>query len=313
MQIVIFGASGMVGSAVKRRLFELGYDTYCPTHQEVNLQRDKEAIEYVGDIKPNQMYMCAAKVGGILANNAFPVDFLDQNLTMQNNTFAAAAYHKVDKLLFLGSSCIYPKYSTQPITESALLSGQLEPTNEAYALAKICGVRMCEYYRRQHGCNFVAAMPCNLYGPNDNYTPEQCHLVPALIQRFHEAKVANAPIVQCWGTGQPRRELLHVDDLAEALTLIMGQYDGPGHINVGYGYDMEIREIAAEIANVTGYTGKIHWDHTKPDGTPKKLLDSSRITRLGWQPQISPQQGLKHAYQDYLERLSGDCKEATSA
>jgi GDP-L-fucose synthase len=264
--------------------------------------------------KPEQVYLAAAKVGGIYANNTFPAEFIYDNLMVQNNVIHQAFVNGVKKLLFLGSSCIYPKLASQPMSEDALLTGKLEPTNEPYAIAKIAGIKMCESYNRQygksHGVDYRSVMPTNLYGPGDNYHPENSHVIPALIRRFHEAKVANAPEVLIWGTGTPKREFLYVDDMAAASVFVMqldkALYDAQtepmqSHINVGFGDDISIAQLANEVAKATGYQGQIGFDPTKPDGSPRKLMDSGRLNRLGWSPKVQLQQGLKVAYEEFLQ------------
>jgi GDP-L-fucose synthase len=307
----------MVGGAIVRRLLAQGHrsdNLITRTHAELDLC-DQAAVEDFFDVeKPDQVYLAAAKVGGIHANNTYPADFIYKNLMMQANVIQSAFKHGVKKLLFLGSSCIYPKHAPQPIREEALLTGTLEATNEPYAIAKIAGIKLCESYNRQygasHGIDFRCVMPTNLYGPGDNYHPENSHVVPALIRRFHEAKVAQAPSVTLWGSGTPRREFLYVDDMAAASVFIMNlpaseyaQHTQPmlSHLNVGYGDDLTIRELAQLVASTVGYTGTIELDTTKPDGTARKLMDSSRLRQLGWEPQVSLDQGLQLTYSDFLE------------
>jgi len=240
--------------------------------------------------------MAAAKVGGIVANSTYPADFIYNNLQIQNNIIHSSYKHGVTKLLFLGSSCIYPKFAKQPIKEEYLLSGELEPTNQWYALAKIAGVRTCQAYRQQYGCNFISAMPCNLYGNNDNFDLNNSHVLPALIRKFHTAKVTNEPQVVCWGTGSPMREFLYVDDLANACVFLMNNYNEDSHINVGYGQDITIKEAVESVCDVVGYNGEVVWDNTKPDGTPRKVMDSSRIFEMGWKPSMSLKDGLEKTY-----------------
>lgn len=241
-------------------------------------------------------FLAAAKVGGIVANSTYPAQFLYENLSIQNNVIHTAFENKVEKLLFLGSSCIYPKMATQPLKAAYLLTGKLEPTNEAYAIAKIAGVKMCEYYRKQYGCNFISAMPTNLYGPNDNYDLKNSHVLPALLTKFHSAKVEHMPYVELWGTGTPRREFLHVDDLAKACLFLMENYDESEPINIGTGVDISIAELASMIQEIVGYDGEIKWDTKKPDGTPRKVLDVSKINRLGWQHSLELKQSVKEVY-----------------
>ena len=252
------------------------------------------------------MYLAAAKVGGIHANNTYKADFLYDNLVMEANVIEGSRRAGVDKLLFLGSSCIYPKHAPQPMTEEVLLTGALEPTNEPYAIAKIAGLKMCDAYRDQHGCNFISAMPTNLYGPGDNYHPENSHVLPALIRRFHEAKERGASEVVCWGTGTPKREFLHVDDLAQACLHLMDVHDAPGWVNLGTGQDVAIRELAETVADVVGYEGQVTWDTTKPDGTPRKLLDVSKMTRLGWTASTPLKQGIRDVYAEFKASLAGE-------
>jgi GDP-L-fucose synthase len=249
------------------------------------------------------VYLAAAKVGGIHANNTYKADFLYDNLMMEANIIEAAREAGVNKLLFLGSSCIYPKHAAQPMTEDALLTGALEPTNEPYAIAKIAGLKLCDAYRDQHGCNFISAMPTNLYGPGDNYHPQNSHVLPALVRRFHEAKTSGAPEVVCWGTGSPMREFLHVDDLAQACLHLMVHHDQPGWVNVGTGTDVTIKELAELIASVVGYEGSIVWDTTQPDGTPRKLLDVSKINGLGWKASTTLEDGVRAVYADFQRAL----------
>lgn len=315
-KIYVAGHRGMVGSAIVRQLLAQGRPVesiVTRTHAELDLTNQAAVNAFFEDEKPNQVYLAAAKVGGIHANNTYPAEFIYQNLMMQANVIEAAFRNGVQKLLFLGSSCIYPKLAEQPIREDALLTGTLEPTNEPYAIAKIAGIKLCESYNRQysqsHGVDYRSVMPTNLYGPGDNYHPENSHVIPALIRRFHEAKVSNASSVTIWGTGTPKREFLYVDDMAAASVHVMNlpkstycQYTEPmlSHINVGCGKDMTILEVAQVVARTVGYTGLIHTDPTKPDGTPRKLMDSTRLDALGWQAQVGLEVGLKAAYEDFL-------------
>ena len=315
-KIYIAGHRGMVGSAIARTLKQQGHaNVVTRTHAELDLTNQAAVQAFFEKEKPTQVYLAAAKVGGIHANNIYPAEFIYQNLMMQANVIDAAFRSGVQKLLFLGSSCIYPKLAPQPMAEEALLTGTLEPTNEPYAIAKIAGIKLCESYNRQygtsHGVDYRSVMPTNLYGPGDNYHPENSHVIPALIRRFHEAKLAHAPSVAIWGTGTPKREFLYVDDMAAASVHVMNlplvtyaQHAQPmlSHINVGYGSDVSIAEAAQAIAQVVGYTGAITFDVTKPDGTPRKWMDSSRLNSLGWQVQVDLRQGLVLAYQDFLKK-----------
>ena len=312
-KIYVAGHRGMVGSAIVRNLQAKGYKNIVTrTHAQLDLTNQAAVEDFFKTEKPVQVYLAAAKVGGIYANNTFPAEFIYQNLMMQNNVIHQAFNHGVKKLLFLGSSCIYPKLAPQPMSEDALLTGKLEPTNEPYAIAKIAGIKMCESYNRQygasHGIDYRSVMPTNLYGPGDNYHPENSHVIPALIRRFHEAKVSNAPEVVIWGTGTPRREFLYVDDMAQASVFVLeldkviyDQHTEPmqSHINVGFGSDVTINELAYAVAKATGYQGKISFDPSKPDGSPRKWMDSSKLNRLGLLPIMSLDEGLKNAYLDY--------------
>lgn len=315
-KIYVAGHLGMVGSAIVRQLLAQGQPADCivtRTHAELDLTDQAAVRAFFADEQPDQVYLAAAKVGGIHANNTYPAEFIYQNLMIQANVIDAAFRNGVKKLLFLGSSCIYPKQVPQPMREDALLTGTLEATNEPYAVAKIAGIKLCESYNRQygtsHGVDYRSVMPTNLYGPGDNYHPENSHVIPALIRRFHEAKVSKAPSVVIWGTGTPRREFLHVDDMAAASVHVMklahsvyAQHTQPmlGHINVGCGSDLTIGEVAQTIAQTVGYTGQIQTDPTKPDGTLRKLMDSSRINALGWHSKVTLAAGLQGAYQDFL-------------
>jgi GDP-L-fucose synthase len=317
-KIYVAGHRGMVGSAILRQLLVSGHPAeriITRSHAELDLTKQGAVNHFFETEKPDQVYLAAAKVGGIHANNTYPGEFIYQNLMMQANVIDAAFRNGVQKLLFLGSSCIYPKLASQPMREEALLTGTLEPTNEPYAIAKIAGIKLCESYNRQysvsHGVDFRSVMPTNLYGPGDNYHPENSHVIPALIRRFHEAKVNHAPSVTIWGTGTPKREFLYVGDMAAASVHVMylpkaayDQYTQPmlSHINVGCGADVSIREVAEVIGKTVGYRGEITFDPTKPDGTPRKLMDSSRLTALGWKAQVSLEAGLIAAYQDFLNK-----------
>ena len=315
-KIYVAGHRGMVGSAIVRHLLANGHPVesiVTRTHAELDLTNQADVCTFFAAEKPDQVYLAAAKVGGIHANNTYPAEFIYQNLMMQANVIDAAFRNGLQKLLFLGSSCIYPKLADQPMREDALLTGTLQPANEPYALAKIAGTKLCESYNRQHGAShgvdYRSVMPTNLYGPGDNYHPENSHVIPALIRRFHEAKVNNAPSVAIWGTGTPKREFLYVDDMAAACVHVMSldkaiydQHTQPmlSHINVGCGEDITIRQVAEAIGKAVGYQGEITFNTTKPDGTPRKLMDSSRLNALGWKAQVGLQTGLAAAYQDFL-------------
>lgn len=316
-KIYVAGHRGMVGSAIVRQLLAHGHPVdriVTCTHAELDLTHQAAVRAFFAAEKPDQVYLAAAKVGGIHANNTYPAEFIYQNLMMEANVIDAAFRNGVKKLLFLGSSCIYPKLASQPMREDALLTGTLEPTNEPYAIAKIAGIKLCESYNRQygesHGVNYRSVMPTNLYGPGDNYHPENSHVIPALIRRFHEAKANHVPSVTIWGTGTPRREFLYVDDMAAASVHVMNlpqatysQHTQPmlTHINVGCGHDITIRELAETIARVIGYAGRIAFDPSKPDGTPRKLMDSTRLNCLGWHAQVELEAGLEKAYEDFLK------------
>ena len=299
-RLYVSGHRGMVGSALCRALTAAGLpDPITFTSSELDL-RDQAAVRAMMEReRPTHVFVAAAKVGGIHANNVYRADFLYDNLMIEANLIQAAHEVGVEKLLFLGSSCIYPKLADQPLVEDALLTGALEPTNEPYAIAKIAGIKLCEAYRDQHGSNFISAMPTNLYGPGDNYDLQNSHVVPALIRKFHEAKVNGDPIVTCWGTGSPRREFLHVDDLAEACLFLMKEYDGKAFVNVGTGSDLPIKELAELISRIVGYEGDIVWDTDKPDGTPRKLMNCDRIHALGWTHRIGLEEGLRAVYEEY--------------
>jgi len=301
-RIFVAGHRGLVGSAIVRRLRAAGYEQLLlRTRQELDLTDTAAVRSFFDAERPDYVFLAAARVGGILANNTFPADFIRENLAIQLNVIDAAYRAGVRKLLFLGSSCIYPKYAPQPIKEEYLLTGALEPTNEAYAIAKIAGIKQCQAYHRQYGAKFISVMPTNLYGPGDNFDLETSHVLPALIRKFHEAKTTGAHEVTIWGTGKPRREFLYVDDLADACIFLMQNYDSPEIINVGTGKDISILELAHLVADVVGYSGEIVRDESKPDGTPRKLLDVSRITALGWKPKVSLREGIERTYAWYLE------------
>lgn len=298
-RIYIAGHRGMVGSAIVRALTARGYDNLIlRTSKELDLRDNGRVATFFAETKPDYVFLAAAKVGGILANSTFPAEFIHDNLVIQTNVIHQAYMHGVKKLLFLGSSCIYPRDSPQPMKEEYLLTGPLEPTNEWYAVAKIAGIKMCQAYRRQYECDFIAAMPTNLYGPNDNFDLQNSHVLAALIRRFHEAREEGSPPT-LWGSGTPRREFLHVDDCAEACLFLMDRYSDAMIVNVGTGQEITIADLAVLVAEVVGYQGDIHWDRTKPDGMPRKLMDSSRIGALGWMPRISLRQGLDDAYRWY--------------
>lgn len=301
-KIYIAGHRGMVGSAIHRNLQKKGYTNFLlRSSSELDLRNQQQVAELFEKEKPAYVFLAAAKVGGIHANNTYRAEFLYDNLCIQNNVIHHAYMQGVRKLLFLGSSCIYPKFAPQPLKEEYLLTGTLEPTNEPYAIAKIAGIKLCEAYRDQYGCNFISAMPTNLYGKNDNYHPENSHVLPALIRRFHEAKVTESPEVMIWGTGTPLREFLKADDMADACTFLMSNYDGKDFINIGTGTDISIADLAHLIKDIIGYNGSIRFDHSKPDGTPRKLMDVSKLNKLGWKHSIDLEQGIKDAYQDFLK------------
>ncbi len=298
-KIYIAGHLGMVGSAIKRRLKKEGFSNFIlRTSKELDL-RDQQAVnQFFVDEQPDYVFLAAAKVGGILANNIYRAEFLYDNLMIQNNVIHASYLTQVKKLMFLGSSCIYPKLAAQPLKEEYLLTGPLEPTNEPYAIAKIAGIKLCDAYRSQYGCNFISAMPTNLYGPNDNYDLQNSHVLPALIRKFHEAKRDGLANVEIWGTGLPKREFLHVDDLADACYFLMQTYDEPGLVNIGTGTDIAIKDIALLIKEIVGYKGKIKHDLNKPDGTPRKLMDVSKLEKAGWKASISLKEGIRRVYEE---------------
>ena len=297
-KIFVAGHRGMVGSALVRRLRRAGYlHLLTRTSLELDLRSQVEVAEFFAAERPDYVLLAAAKVGGIVANNTYRADFLYDNLLIQNNIIGQSHRHKVKKLLFLGSSCIYPKLAPQPIKEEYLLTGPLEPTNEPYAIAKIAGLKLCEAYHTQYGCRFISAMPTNLYGPDDNYDLETSHVLPALLRKFHEARTQGQPEVSIWGSGTPRREFLHVDDLADACLHLMRHYEAPQPINIGTGKDITIADLARLVQDITGYQGALRFDESRPDGTPRKLLDTSRMQQLGWQPAISLAEGITSVYQ----------------
>lgn len=304
-KIYVSGHRGMVGSAIVRELNRLGYHNIITrASKELDLRNQEAVASFYKETQPEYVFVAAAKVGGIHANNVYRADFLYDNLMIQNNLIHGAYVNKVKKFMFLGSSCIYPKLAPQPLKEEYLLSGYLECTNEPYAIAKITGIKMCEAYRDQYGCNFISAMPTNLYGLNDNYHPENSHVLPALISKFHEAKEQNASEVTIWGDGSPMREFLFADDLANALVYLMLNYDEKQFVNVGYGSDITIKELAETIARVVGFEGNHVYDSSKPNGTPRKLMDSSRLFATGWKPSIDLEKGIDIAYQDFLSKLA---------
>lgn len=304
-KIYVAGHRGLVGSAIVRALEKAGYTNIIKkTRTELDLLDQKAVAEFFATEKPEYVFDVAAKVGGILANKEHPADFIYQNLVIQNNIIHSAYTNGVTKLCFLGSSCIYPKLAPQPIKEEYLLTGPLEPSNDAYAIAKIAGIMMCQSYNKQYGTNYISLMPTNLYGPNDNFDLESSHVLPALIRKFHEAKETNSPTVTMWGTGSPMREFLHVDDLADAAVHLMNIYDGSEIVNVGTGEDVTIKELAELIRDTVGYKGELVWDTTKPDGTPRKLLDVSKLHSLGWKHKITLPEGVKETYNWYISHIT---------
>ncbi|MFN7278625.1 MAG: GDP-L-fucose synthase family protein [bacterium] len=302
-RIYIAGHRGMVGSALLRRLQQAGHDQFIlRTSRELDLRDQAAVAAFFEQEKPEYVFLAAAKVGGILANNTYRGEFLYDNLMIQNNIIHSSWQAGVKKLMFLGSSCIYPKMAPQPLREDYLLTGPLEPTNEPYAIAKIAGIKLCDAYRAQYGCNFVSVMPTNLYGPNDNYDLNNSHVLPALIRKFHEARISGAPTVTLWGTGKPRREFLHVDDLADACVFLMHSYHEEGLVNIGTGEDIEIGALAVMVSRIVGYEGEIVHDLSKPDGTPRKLMDVSKLHGLGWKHAIDLESGIKSVYEEYKAR-----------
>lgn len=299
-RIYVAGHRGMVGSAIVRKLQKEGYSNIITrTSKELDLRSQQAVFDFFGKAKPDYVFLAAAKVGGIMANNTYRAEFLYDNLCIQNNIIHGSYLNGVRKLMFLGSSCIYPKLAPQPLKEEFLLTGLLEPTNEPYAIAKIAGIKMCEAYRDQYGCNYISVMPTNLYGPNDNYDLQNSHVLPALIRKFHEAKVENKPFVELWGTGGPLREFMHVDDLADACFFLMHNYNGRELVNIGVGEDISIKDLALLIKDITGYTGELKWDITKPDGTPRKLMDVSKLNNLGFKARISLEEGIRSVYEEF--------------
>lgn len=304
-KIYIAGHRGMVGSAIKKKLEQEGFSNLVyKTSAEMDLRNQDAVHSFFEKEKPDYVFLAAAKVGGILANDTFRADFIYENLMIQNNIIYESWKSKVKKLMFLGSSCIYPKLAPQPLKEEYLLTGLLEHTNEPYAIAKIAGIKMCDAFRSQYGCNFISVMPTNLYGPNDHYDLKNSHVLPALIRKFHEAKINNEPFVTIWGTGEPKREFLHVSDLAEASLFLMENYDEPGLVNVGTGTDLSIIELAKLIAGIVGFKGDIRKDISKPDGTPRKLMDVSKIKAMGWTAKIGLEEGIRMVYAEYIKSLA---------
>ena len=302
-KIFVAGHRGMVGSAIERQLRLQGYDNIVTrSHSKLDLTNQADVKAFFNEEKPEYVFLAAAKVGGIAANAASPADFMWQNMMIEMNVIHSAWQSGVKKLLFLGSSCIYPKFAPQPMPESCLLTSSLEPTNEAYALAKISGLKYCEYLNRQYGTDYISVMPTNLYGPGDNYHPENSHVLPAMIRRFHEAKLQCLPKVECWGDGSPLREFLYVDDLAELCVKLMNEYSGNETVNAGSGKEITIKELAETVARVVGYKGEIVWDTSRPNGTPRKLLDVSKAASLGWRYSTEMEDGIRLAYEDFLKR-----------
>jgi GDP-L-fucose synthase len=304
-KIYVAGHRGMVGSAIVRKLQKEGYtNLVLKTSAELDLRNQIKVADFFAAEKPDYVFLAAAKVGGIVANNTYRADFLYENLAIQNNIIHSSFVNKVKKLQFLGSSCIYPKLAPQPLKESYLLSGYLEETNEPYAIAKIAGIKMCEAYRAQYGCDFISVMPTNLYGPNDNYDLENSHVLPAMIRKFQEAKERGDASMTLWGTGSPMREFLHADDLAEACVYLMETYSDSELVNIGTGIDVTIKELAETVKEIVGFTGSIQWDTSRPDGTPRKLMDVSKLHSLGWRHKIELKEGIALAYQDFLTNVS---------
>jgi GDP-L-fucose synthase len=304
-KIYIAGHRGMVGSAILRKLQGEGFtNLVLRTSQELDLRNQQQVTDFFNQEKPAYVFVAAARVGGIIANNTYRADFLYENMMIQNNVIHASYTNAVTKLLFLGSSCIYPKLAPQPLKEEYLLTGLLEPTNEPYAIAKIAGIKLCDAYRSQYGCNFISVMPTNLYGPNDNYDLNNSHVLPALIRKMHEAKVNDYPAVTIWGTGKPRREFLYADDLADACYFLMQNFNEPGLINIGTGEDIAIKDLALLIQEIIGFTGTINYDLSKPDGTPRKLMDVGKLSNLGWKASTHLKTGIQKAYKDFIQHYS---------
>lgn len=302
-KIYVAGHRGMVGSAIVRKLETLGYQNIVTrTSKELDLRNQAQVEKFFAEEKPDYVFLAAAKVGGIHANNVYRADFIYENIMIQSNVIHQSFVNQVKKLMFLGSSCIYPKMAPQPLKEEYLLTGVLEPTNEPYAIAKIAGIKMCESYRLQYGCDFISVMPTNLYGPNDNYDLNNSHVLPALLRKFHEAKVAGKQEVIVWGSGSPKREFLHADDLAEACLYLMENYSEPELVNIGTGVDLSIKELAEMISRIVGFEGSIVWDSSKPDGTPRKLMDVSKLHRSGWKHKIELEEGIRSVYAEILEK-----------
>jgi GDP-L-fucose synthase len=303
-KIYIAGHRGMVGSAIHRKLVKEGFTNFVfRTSSELDLREQADVRIFFENERPEYVFLAAAKVGGIMANNIYRAEFLYENLQIQNNVIDSSYRYGIKKLLFLGSSCIYPKLAPQPLQEDSLLTGTLEPTNEPYAIAKISGIKMCEAYRSQYGCDFISVMPTNLYGPNDNYDLNKSHVLPAMIRKFHEAKQENKPAVELWGTGSPLREFLHADDLADACYFLMENYSESGFLNIGVGSDVTIKALAELIQHVVGYEGDIQWNTDKPDGTPRKLMDVSKLHNLGWKHKTELAEGIRITYQDFLSKI----------
>ncbi len=301
-KIYVAGHRGLVGSAIVRNLEEKGFkNIICRTHKELDLTNQNEVRRFFEEERPEYVFLAAAKVGGIHANNTYPADFIYENLMIQNNVIKAAHDFEVKKLLFLGSTCIYPKMAPQPIKEDYLLTGSLEETNEAYAVAKIAGLEMCKFFKRQYGDNFISCMPTNLYGPNDNFDLKNSHVLPALIRKFHEAKVNNSEVVEVWGTGKPLREFLYVDDMADACVFLMENYDGEQHVNIGTGVEVSIRELAETVKEVVGFEGEVVFNTDMPDGTPRKLTTVDKLNGLGWKHKVDLNNGITMAYEWFLE------------
>ncbi|KKI93265.1 GDP-L-fucose synthase [Bacillus sp. SA1-12] len=304
-KIYVAGHRGLVGSAIVRRLENEGYTNLVyKTSKELDLRDKGQVDQFFETEKPDYVFLAAAKVGGIVANNEYPADFIRDNLLIQTNIIDAAYRNSVEKLLFLGSTCIYPKLAQQPLKEEYLLTGELEPTNEPYAIAKIAGIKMCESYNRQYGTKYISVMPTNLYGPNDNFDLHTSHVLPALIRKFHEAKESNAPFVEVWGTGSPKREFLYSDDLADACVYLINHYEGNEIVNIGVGEDISIKELAQKVKAVVGYKGEIQFDTSKPDGTPRKLVDVTKLNSLGWKANTTLEDGLEKAYQWFLDNVT---------